>query len=220
MYFVWNIVQHNSFLETKVEAKPKSVASLQPLNMAAAAIVAKPSPVSVNALLTNTTGGSSANSAGTANSAFPSSSNDNTATTSKKIPSVSSAKNEKSEEEEDEVQKKSTPSSTPTKESSINTNADSDSVDTASVRSILSRAKNILKTLDIGGGSRKKRFRIARPDQAAARSFNKQQKQQQQQVAKKMVIASLKNKKQPFVANQQQMTEYPDNFILKSWYGK
>jgi len=209
--------------ETKVEAKPKSVASLQPLNMAAAAIVAKPSPVSASALLTNTTGGSSATSAGTANSAFPSSSNDNAATTSKKIPTVSSAKNEKSEEEEDEVQKKSTPSTTPTKEGSSNTNAESDSVDTASVRSILSRAKNILKTLDIGGGSRKKRFRIARPDQASAspRSFNKQQPQQkQQQMVKKMVIASLKNNKQPFVANQQQMTEYPDNFILKSWYGK
>lgn len=202
-----------SILETKVDTKPKAVASLKPSNVAAAAISTKPS-TSASTVLTNSTITSSlVASAGTSNSAFPSS--EKAANT--KAPSGYLAKNEKTEEEEDELQKKSSPSTKSTKESA-NTNSETDSVDTASVRSILSRAKNILKTLDIGGSdSRKKRFRIARPDQSApsTRSFNKQQ----QQWSKKMMIAS-KNKKQTFIANQQKLNEYPDNFILKSWYGK
>lgn len=202
----------NSISETKVEAKPKAVASIQPSNIGAVALVTKsPSLAIASTLLTNSTGSSaSAASPGTANPAFPVSEN---AAASKKVPSLSSAKNEKSEEEEDELQKKSTPSTTSTKETN---SPDTDSVDTASVRSILSRAKNILKTLDIGGSdSRKKRFRIARPDQTS----KQQQKQQKQQWSKKMVIPSSKNKPQGFITNQK-VNEYPDNFILKSWYGK
>jgi len=124
-------------------------------------------------------------------------------------------KNEKSEveEEAEEAEKKSssTSSSSPAKESSPDASSD-----TASVRSILSRAKNILKTLDIDGGDvRKKRFRIARPEKSISPLKKKLQK-------KSDIAERRKNSK-----NEQKIAppsvpgpEYPDNFILKSWYGK
>ena len=138
-----------------------------------------------------------------------------TSSNNKKPSSSSNAKNEKTaEEEEEELEKKSgAPTASATAGKEAVTDSTSASVDTASVRSILSRAKNILKTLDIdnnGNDVRKKRFRIARPDKLSIHN-SAQQKQKQQQ--KKMTVPGAKS-------GNQKGNEFPDNFILKSWYGK
>ena len=110
--------------------------------------------------------------------------------------------------DEDRAEKKS--QSNPTKEtSSVLTG---DSVDTASVRSILSRAKSILKTLDTGNELRRKRFRIARPEKSLV---SRKHRQKKTRISK----ANRNNKKSAIVTNKK-AEEYPDNFILKSWYGK
>lgn len=125
-----------------------------------------------------------------------------TADKSKKASPQVKSENETIAEENKILEKKSATLSQ-VKENTI----DDTSIDTSSVRSILSRAKNILKTLDLDSASvRRKRFRIARPEKSATAKKN------QRKGTKKSKIGRV-NKKSKVIQS------YPDNFILKSWYG-
>jgi len=124
----------------------------------------------------------------------------------------SSNPDNKDDDSDDSKEKKSNkPSSKPSVEGppSIDDNGD-----TSSVRSILSRAKNILKTLDIDqAGVRRKRFRIARPDKKSNSNKNNTQKHKKSKVTK--LVANEKKSK----VNAGQKNGYPNSFILRSWYG-